>query len=96
VVKQQESQSPLALGIEWASRVTTIGLMFALPAMLGYGVDRWLHTAWAGTIAGAVLGFVTGMLQTMRMSRQLASGSVSREKRSRDGQGPKGSQETPT
>jgi len=85
VIKQQESQSPLALGIAWASRVTTIGLMFALPAMLGYGVDSWLHTTPAGTIVGAGVGFATGMLQTVRMSRQLPGGSASRDDR-----GPKG------
>lgn len=94
--KQQESQSPLALGIEWASRITTIGLMFALPAMLGYGVDSWLHTTPAGTIAGAGLGFAVGMLQTVRMSRQLGGGSVSRQDRSRDGGGPKGPRGTPS
>ncbi len=96
VVKHQESRSSLALGMEWASRVTTIGLMFALPALVGYGVDRWLHTAWAGTIAGAGLGFVTGMVQTMRMSRQLAEESVPREGRPGDEKGPRGHRETPT
>lgn len=96
MVKQQESQSPLALGIEWASRITTIGLMFALPAMLGYGVDSWLHTTPAGTIAGAGLGFASGMLQTVRMSRQLRDGSVSRGNQSRKGSGPQGPQGTPS
>jgi ATP synthase protein I len=90
VVKQQESQSALGLGLEWASRVTTIGLMFALPALLGHGADRWLHTTPAGTITGAVLGFVAGMLQILRMSRQLAGGSVSREKSTGDGRSPNG------
>ncbi|MGP0068534.1 MAG: AtpZ/AtpI family protein [Isosphaeraceae bacterium] len=96
MVKQHQSRSPLALGIEWASRVTTIGLMFALPALLGYGADRWLHTTPAGTIAGAGLGFVAGMVQTMRMSRELAGGSMSREKRSGDERGPKGPPRTPS
>jgi ATP synthase protein I len=96
VDKQQESRSPLALGMEWASRITTIGLMFALPAMLGYGVDSWLHTTPAGTILGAGLGFVSGMLQTVRMSRQLPGGSVSPKNRPRDESGPEGPQGTPT
>jgi ATP synthase protein I len=96
VDKQQESRSPLALGMEWASRITTIGLMFALPAMVGYGVDSWLHTTPVGTIIGAGLGFATGMLQTVRMSRQLPGGSVSPKKRSWDESGPKGPQGTPT
>jgi ATP synthase protein I len=81
VDKQQESRSALAHGMEWASRVTTIGLMFALPAALGYGADSWLHTTPWGTVIGAGLGFATGMLQTVRMSRQLPGGSASRDDR---------------
>ena len=37
VVEQPESRSALAVGIEWASRVTTIALGFSLPALLGFG-----------------------------------------------------------
>jgi F0F1-type ATP synthase assembly protein I len=63
------------VGLERASRVTTIGLEFAIPALVGYGVDSWLHTAPVATIIGAVLGFVTGLLHTVRMSGQLLDGS---------------------
>jgi len=74
VIEPPESRSPLALGLEWSSRVVTIGLEFALPPALGYGVDSWLHTAPVATIAGAVLGFATGTLHTVRMSRRFAEG----------------------
>jgi F0F1-type ATP synthase assembly protein I len=72
VVEQPESRSPLAVGLDLASRVTTIGLEFALPVAGGYGVDSWLGTMPAGTITGAVLGFLAGMLHAVRMSRELS------------------------
>ena len=75
MVRPHESRTSLAIGVEWASRVTSIGLMFALPALLGYGVDHWLNTTPSGTITGAIVGFITGMLQTVQMSRQLVEGS---------------------
>ncbi len=71
---QPEPRSPLGVGLELASRITTIGLEFALPPMAGFGVDYWLGTTPAGTIAGAVVGFLVGMLHTVRMSSDLATG----------------------
>lgn len=96
MVERPESRSSLALGMEWASRVTTIGLEFALPVALGYGVDAWLHTTPAGTIIGAVLGFAAGMSHTLRMARQLAGESGPRKSRSPDEQGPQGPPRTPS
>ncbi len=90
MVERPESRSSLALGMEWASRVTTIGLMFALPAVVGYGVDSWLHTIPVATITGAVLGFAAGMSNAVRMARQFAGGSGDRESRPPRGQGPQG------
>ena len=36
------SQSPIAQGLEWSTRIMTVGLIIALPILAGYGVDRWL------------------------------------------------------
>jgi F0F1-type ATP synthase assembly protein I len=72
VVKERRSRSPLAVGLEWASRVTTIGLGFALPPVLGYGLDLWLGSTPAATIIGAVLGFATGIMNTLKMAEQLS------------------------
>ncbi len=71
---QREPRSPLGVGLELASRITTIGLEFALPPVAGFGVDYWLGTTPAATITGAVLGFVAGMLHAVRLSSELASG----------------------
>jgi ATP synthase protein I len=77
VVEQPESRSSLGVGLDLASRVTTIGLEFALPAAAGYGLDSWLGTKPAATVCGVVLGFIVGMLHAVRMSREM-SGSTAR------------------
>lgn len=72
MVEQPEPRSPLGVGLDLASRLTTIGLEFALPAAGGYGLDAWLGTMPAATIGGAVLGFLVGMLHAVRMSREFS------------------------
>jgi ATP synthase protein I len=62
----------------WASRVTTVGLEFALPALLGVWLDRYWSLAPLGVIGGAVLGFIGGMAHLLQMSRE---GSNSDRKR---------------
>src|SRR5262249_18308789 len=81
------SPSPLSVGLEWASRITTIGLEFVLPMVLGYGMDSWLRTTPVGTVAGAVLGFALGMWQTIRMTRRLPGQSRRTANRYRDAGG---------
>jgi ATP synthase protein I len=73
VVPQRGSQSLLSLGLEWSSRITTIGLEFSVPALLGFGVDHWLRTSPAATVTGAFLGFGVGMLHSLRMARELSA-----------------------
>jgi ATP synthase protein I len=54
----------------WVSRVTTVGLEFALPALLGNYLDvRW-HTKPAATLIGLVLGFAVGMMHILRFARE--------------------------
>lgn len=59
------------MAFDLASKVTTIGLEFALPAAAGYGVDSWLGTMPAATVCGVILGFIVGMLHAVRMSRTM-------------------------
>jgi F0F1-type ATP synthase assembly protein I len=79
--------------MEWASRVTTIGLEFALPVLLGYGVDSWLHTTPAGMIIGALLGFATGMSHAVRIARELGGQATPPRGRTSDEREPRGPSE---
>ena len=56
--------------MDWASRVTTIALEFALPPLIGAGADAWLKTAPWITVVGAVLGFAVGMMQVLRLAHE--------------------------
>ncbi|MFQ5730651.1 MAG: AtpZ/AtpI family protein [Planctomycetaceae bacterium] len=52
---------PMVVGVEWATRITTVGLEMALPAALGNYLDgRWGTGPWL-VICGAALGFFIGM-----------------------------------
>jgi len=67
-VPQPERRSSLSVGMEWASRVSTIGLEFALPPLAGAGLDRWWGSSPWATVIGAVLGFAVGMMHVLRIA----------------------------
>ena len=54
----------------WASRVTSVGLEFVLPALLGALLDHWWGTSPAALLVGAVLGFTVGMMGILRIARE--------------------------
>ena len=68
-MSEPERRSNLSVGMGWASRVSTIGLEFALPALLGNGLDRWWRTTPLVTVLGAFLGFAVGMMHLLRIAR---------------------------
>lgn len=72
MVKPGDSRSPVSIGLDWGARVTSIGLEFALPAVLGHFLDKWLDTAPWLTLVGAVLGMATGMTHVLRLPAELA------------------------
>ncbi len=68
-MSKPEPQSPLSAGMAWASRVSTLGLEFALPAILGDYLDRKMGTKPAGLLIGMVAGFSVGMFHILRIAR---------------------------
>ncbi len=69
-VKRPEPRSFVSVGVEWASRVMTLGLEFALPTCGGYALDRWLGTLPLATLVGAILGFTALMVHLFRINRE--------------------------
>jgi F0F1-type ATP synthase assembly protein I len=56
--------------MDWAARVTTIALEFALPPLLGFWADRsWGTLPWL-SVTGAVLGFAVGMTHVLRLAKE--------------------------
>jgi F0F1-type ATP synthase assembly protein I len=87
VSKATDKRSALSIGMEWSTRITAIGLEFALPALLGIGLDEWWKTSPWMTLGGAILGLVMGMFHVFRLAAHIERGS-SRPQRGR-GPGPK-------
>jgi hypothetical protein len=59
-------QHPLALALEWVSKITTIALEMVLPGALGAWLDRKWDTSWMA-LAGFSLGLVVGVWHLLKM-----------------------------
>ena len=66
-------ESAMAAGIRLASRVSTVGLEFALPPLAGVYLDRLWKLSPILTIVGGVLGFAVGMTHLLQIAREEAS-----------------------
>jgi ATP synthase protein I len=75
VSQKPDARSALSVGMDWGARITTIGLEFALPAFIGFGLDRWWKTRPWMTIVGAFLGLGIGMLHVFRLASELPGSS---------------------
>ena len=81
---RRNGQSGLAVGMYWATRVSSVGFAMVLPTALGYWLDsRWGTAPWL-VILGACLGFLASMLELITLVRQLdkpgpGSGTVRRD-----------------
>jgi ATP synthase protein I len=71
VAERPESRSAVALGFEWASRVSTVAVGFSLPAIIGFGIDRWSGSSPVATLLGVAIGFASGLVQILRLARNL-------------------------
>lgn len=85
-MSQPERRSSLSVGVEWASRVSSIGMEFALPPLAGAYIDHRAGTTPLLTLLGVVLGFAVGMMHILRIAR----GDTSRK----TGSGPRRSGES--
>ncbi len=66
---ENERRSPIALGWMWASRISSLGLAFAIPPLLGAWADHQLGSSPWGVLIGMALGFGTGMVRIMAIAR---------------------------
>ncbi len=80
MARERDGRSAASVGFEWGTRVTSIGLEFAVPAALGHGLDRWLGTGPRLAVVGAVLGMAVGMMHVLRLPAELARDAERRRK----------------
>jgi ATP synthase protein I len=95
VVDDQDSRSSLSIGLDWSARVTSIGLEFCVPAVLGYFADRWLKTTPWLTTVGALLGMGVGMLHVLRLPGELAKAQARTKRNGRRDSGGSSSRDVP-
>lgn len=66
----RQKRSSLAEAHLWVSRLTTVSLEMALPALLGHWLDKKWGTTPLITAIGAFLGFGCGLTHLLRMTKE--------------------------
>jgi hypothetical protein len=62
-----EKRPPMAVALEWVSRITAVALAMVLPGLFGYWLDIKLGTSFLAP-TGFVLGIVGGMWSLMALT----------------------------
>ncbi len=65
-----DDRPPMAIAIEWSTRLMVIGLEMAIPPAGGYWLDVRVGTFPVFVILGAILGFVGGMFHLLKTAQQ--------------------------
>ena len=73
-------QHPMALAIEWVSKITTIALEMVLPGLLGTWLDKRWGTSFLA-LAGFALGITVAIWHLLKMTN---SGNKKRPPRDGD------------
>lgn len=75
---RRNGQSGLAVGMYWATRISSVGFSMAVPALIGFWLDgKWGTSPWL-VVTGACVGFAIGLLEFVKLMReQQQSGSKS-------------------
>lgn len=68
--RSDDNRLPYVSGYVWATRITTLGLQVALPALAGWGLDRRWGTAPWMLIVGSMLGIAVFGQSVLRLSRE--------------------------
>ncbi len=67
--EERDDRSPLAVGLEWSSRITSVAFEMVVPALFGHWLDQRWGVPPVFLAIGAVLGFVVGFASLLRMTR---------------------------
>ena len=62
-----DQRSPLAIGMEWSSRVVTVSLEMVVPGVAGHWLDERLGTRALFTLLGFALGMFVAIRHLMQM-----------------------------
>jgi hypothetical protein len=59
----------MAQAMVWSSRITTVALEMALPAVFGHWLDSQLGTWWVFVTLGAIAGMTLGLMHLIQMTK---------------------------
>jgi F0F1-type ATP synthase assembly protein I len=65
-----DNRSPMAIGLEWSTRMMVIGLEMAIPAACGYWLDSRAGTMPIFVCVGALFGFFAGMFHLLQIAHR--------------------------
>jgi len=68
VSDERPTIDPLALAMEWVTKITTVALEMVLPALGGAYLDKRMGTSY-WTFVGLIAGFTVGMWHLLQMTR---------------------------
>ena len=66
-----DRRSPIAVGMQWASRITSLALELVVPTLLGYWGDRRWGTAPWLVVGGAVIGLLAAGMHFKQLVDEL-------------------------
>ena len=64
-----EGRSPIAVGFEWASRISVVGVTLVLPVLAGYWLDGYAGSNPFGLLVGMLVGFGVALVQLIQLAR---------------------------
>lgn len=86
MARSPDQPPPMAVAMEWVSRIFAIALEMFLPGVAGSWVDRQLGTSFLGPL-GFVFGLVFGIWHLIIITKQPTKRRASRDGRSSPGTG---------
>lgn len=64
-------RSPIAVGLQWATRITSVSMMVVIPTGIGWWCDqRWGTSPWL-LLTGVAVGLATGALSFLQIVKEL-------------------------
>ena len=67
MVLSPDNRPPMAIALEWVSRITAVAMAMVLPGLLGYWLDSKLGTGFLAPV-GFVVGIVGGMWSLLALT----------------------------
>lgn len=69
-MQDDDTRSPLAIGISWSVTISGIAIQAVLPCLIGLWLDQKFGTVVVFFFIGLVLGMVSAVMQLVRIGKK--------------------------